>query len=124
VAEVGTGGWRGRLRATPAGALLLKSLVLLVGGVFIAIGIVLVVLPGPLTIPPVLLGLYIWSTEFAWAERWRARAAIQGRAAWLAARRRPVHATAVTASGLVLLVVGLLAVRRYDVVDRVMSAFG
>jgi hypothetical protein len=118
------GGWRGRLRATPGGALLLKAVVLVAGGLFIALGLALVVLPGPLTIPPVLLGLYIWSTEFAWAERWRARAAVQARAALDAARRRPVHATAASASGLLLLVVGVLAARRYDVVDRVMDALG
>ena len=34
------------------------------------------VLPGPLTIPPVLLGLWIWSTEFEWAHRFFA--AVQG----------------------------------------------
>ena len=45
--------WRTRLRATRAGALLWKLLILLVGGVFIGLGLVLVVLPGPLTIPPV-----------------------------------------------------------------------
>jgi hypothetical protein len=122
--EVDGSGWRARLRATPAGALVLKSIVLVVGGVFISLGLVLVVLPGPLTIPPVLLGLWIWSTEFAWAERLRVRAAAQGRLAMQAARQRPVHSVVATISGLLLLVAGLWAARRYDIVDRVLGSFG
>lgn len=122
--EPTTTGWRSRLRSTPAGSLLLKVIVLLVGGLFIALGLVLVVLPGPLTIPPVLFGLWIWSTEFAWAERLRVRAAARGRLALDAARRRPVQSAAATASGLVLLVVAILAMRRYDIVDRVIDAVG
>jgi len=116
--------WRARLRSTRAGAWLLKAVVFLVGLVFIIFGAVLVVLPGPLTIPPVLLGLYVWSTEFAWAERLRARAAVSGRAAWEATRRRPFHAAAATLTGLLLLAAGLLALRRYEIVDRVTSSFG
>jgi hypothetical protein len=43
--------------------------VFLAGLLCIAAGVALSVLPGPLTIPPVLLGLWIWSTEFDWAQR-------------------------------------------------------
>jgi hypothetical protein len=117
-------GWRAKVRSTPVGAALLKLVVFVVGAVFIAIGGVLIVLPGPLTIPPVLLGVYIWSTEFAWAERLRVRAARQGRVAWDAARRRPVHSAAATLGGVAMLVAGLVAARRYDIVDRVMGSFG
>jgi hypothetical protein len=117
-------GWRARVRSTPVGAAVLKAVVFVVGAVFIMIGGILIVLPGPLTIPPVLLGVYIWSTEFAWAERLRVRVARQGRVAWEAARRRPVHSTVATLGGVVLLVAGLLAVRRYDIVDRLMGSFG
>jgi hypothetical protein len=116
--------WRSRLRENPTGALLWKVLVLLVGGVFIALGLVLVVLPGPLTIPPVLLGLWIWSTEFAWAERLRMRAAVKARAALEAAKQRPVHAAAATFAGLLLLVVGLVAISKYELVDRLIDALG
>lgn len=119
-----SGGWRARLRRTSGGALLLKVIVFVAGGVFIALGLVLVVLPGPLTLPPVLLGLYIWSTEFEWAERLRVRAAARGRVAWDATRRRPVHAAAVTLAGLVALAAGLVAMSRYEVVDRVTGLFG
>jgi hypothetical protein len=124
VTDLAGPGWRARLRATPAGSLLLKTVVLLVGAVFISLGLVLVVLPGPLTIPPVLLGLWIWSTEFAWAERLRARAAAQGRLAMQAARQRPVHSVVATISGLLLLATGLWAARKYEIVDRVMGSFG
>jgi hypothetical protein len=116
--------WRARLRATPGGAIFLKLVVLVVGALFIGLGLVLVVLPGPLTIPPVLFGLWIWSTEFAWAERLRQRAAVRGRAALEAAKQRPVHSAAATFAGLLLLVVGLVAMRKYDIVDRVIDTFG
>ncbi|MCU1589516.1 MAG: hypothetical protein JWP11_772 [Frankiales bacterium] len=124
MADTTPSGWRPRMRASRLGSWLLKGIVLLVGAFFIAIGLVLVVLPGPLTMPPVLLGLYIWSTEFAWAERLRLRVAVQGRLAWEAARRRPVHAAVATLSGVLLVVAGVLAVRRYDIVDRLLGALG
>jgi hypothetical protein len=104
--------------------MLLKAVVFLVGLAFIALGVALVVLPGPLTIPPVLFGLWIWSTEFAWAERLRAKAAARGRVAAQAARRKPVHSAAATLGGLALLVAAVVAVRRYGLVDRLMDAVG
>ncbi len=122
--DVQGGGWRPRLRASRGGSWLLKSVVFLTGLLFVLLGAVLVVLPGPLTIPPVLLGLYIWSTEFAWAERLRARAAVRGRVTWEATKRRPVHAIAVTVAGLLVVAGGLIAVRRYEIVDRLTSSFG
>ncbi|MEX2588440.1 MAG: PGPGW domain-containing protein [Actinomycetota bacterium] len=45
--------------------------VLVVGGSLITLGLALIVLPGPFTIPPVLLGLTILSWEFGWAKRLR-----------------------------------------------------
>ena len=117
-------GLRARLRRHPVGSVVLKGVVLVVGLVFVALGAVLVVLPGPLTIPPVLLGLYIWSTEFAWAERLRARVAVQARTAWEVTKRRPFHAAAATATGLLLVAAALVAIRKYDVIDRVTGALG
>jgi hypothetical protein len=117
-------GLRAAMRRTRGGSLLLKAVVFLVGLAFLGLGLALIVLPGPLTIPPMLLGLWIWSTEFTWAERLRARAAVKGRAAWRAARRKPVHTTAVTLGGLALLAAGLVGVRRYDLIDRLMGALG
>jgi hypothetical protein len=124
VADDSSTGWRAHLRRTRGGALLLQAIVFTVGAVFIALGVVLVVLPGPLTIPPILLGLYIWSTEFEWAERLRVRAAERGRIAWEATKRRPVHAAVVTLAGVVALVAGLVAMSRYEIVDRVTGLFG
>lgn len=117
-------GWRARLRRSRVGSWLLKAVVFALGAVFIGLGLLLLVLPGPLTIPPVLLGLYIWSTEFAWAERLRARAATRARVALQAARRRPGHTAAATLSGLVLLAAAVLAAGRFRIVDRVLGAFG
>lgn len=103
----------------------LRRVALFVAGLLLIIlGLVLIVLPGPLTIPPMLLGLWIWSTEFGWAERLRARAAVKGHAAWRAARRRPVHTAAVTLGGIALLVVAVVGIRRYELVDRLMGALG
>ena len=44
-----------------------RMIVLVVGLSIVALGLVLVVLPGPWTIPLVLLGLAILATEFMWA---------------------------------------------------------
>lgn len=117
-------GLRARMRRTPGGAVLLKVLVFLLGALFVGLGAALVVLPGPLTIPPVLLGVYIWSTEFAWAERLRDKAAASAKEAWRKAKLRPVSSALVTGAGLVLAVAALVAVQRYDVVDRVTGSFG
>ena len=38
--------------------------VFVAGLLLIIIGLVLIVLPGPLTIPPILLGIWLWSREF------------------------------------------------------------
>ncbi|MGI8426403.1 MAG: PGPGW domain-containing protein [Actinomycetota bacterium] len=40
-----------------------------VGGGLLIIGAILLPLPGPFTIPPVLLGLTVLSWEFPWAKR-------------------------------------------------------
>ena len=117
-------GWRARMRRTKSGATLLKLGVLVLGALFVVLGLALVVLPGPLTIPPILLGVYIWSTEFAWAERLRDRAAASAREAWEAAKRRPVSSAVITGGGLLLVAAAFVAASRYDVVDRVKDQFG
>ena len=115
------GSVRSQVRAMRAGGWLWKTLVFVAGLFFVTLGIGAVVLPGPFSIPPILLGLWIWSTEFAWAERLRVRAAVKARIAWEAAKQRPVSSAAATLAGLALLVVGLVLVRRYDVVERVLD---
>ena len=44
-------------------------------GLFLVLaGLVLIVLPGPFTMPLVIAGLFVLAVEFAWAERFLARA--------------------------------------------------
>ena len=46
-----------------------RGIVLLVGGTIVLLGLALVVLPGPFTLPLLILGFAILGTEFAWAAR-------------------------------------------------------
>ncbi len=117
-------GWRAGLRRTPGGALLLKALVFTLGLAFVVLGLVLIVAPGPLTIPPILLGLWIWSTEFAWADRQLDRAKASARVAWEDAKRRPVVSGLVTGGGLVGLGVGIWLVAEYELVARAREVVG
>ena len=119
-----TTGWRARLRRTPGGAQLLKVLVFLLGLAFIVLGGVAVVLPGPWTIPPILLGLYIWSTEFRWADRWLDKAREQAGDAWRQAKAKPVASSLVTAAGLIALGVVAYLVVRFELVDRAKDLVG
>lgn len=93
--------------------------VFLLGLAFILLGLALSVLPGPFTIPPVLLGLLIWSLEFAFAERWLMRIRGQAEDAWAAAKARPWRAVGSLALSLTALVVALVLANRYDVMGRV-----
>ena len=122
--HLSTTGWRARMRRTPGGAQLLQVLVFLLGLLFILLGIALAALPGPLTIPPVLLGLYIWSTEFAWADRLLERAKGNARRTWVKAKAKPVLSTFVTVAGLVALGIGIWAVGHYDLVARAKDLVG
>jgi uncharacterized membrane protein YbaN (DUF454 family) len=98
--------------------------VFLAGLLCIAGGLVLVVLPGPLTIPPVLLGLWLWSTEFTWAHRLFATFRCKAVEAWRHAREHPVSSTLVTVGGLALAVAAVVVVSQYDLVDRARAAIG
>lgn len=46
-----------------------KSIVVVIGGTLVALGIALVVLPGPFTLPLLLAGFAVLGSEFAWASR-------------------------------------------------------
>ncbi|HWH30432.1 MAG TPA: PGPGW domain-containing protein [Mycobacteriales bacterium] len=117
-------GVRARLRRTPGGRQLLKAGVFVLGLLFILLGLALAALPGPLTIPPILLGVWIWSSEFAWADRLLERAKRSAQEAWEQAKRKPVVSALVTGSGLVALGVGLYLASRYELVDRARDAVG
>ena len=117
-------GWKSAVRRTPGGAGAVKAIVFVAGLLFVLLGLALAALPGPLTIPPILVGLYIWSTEFAWAERLLDRAKRSANEAWENAKKRPVLTGLVTFSGLVALGVGVWLAARYDLVERAKELVG
>lgn len=110
------------LRRTSGGRAGLKAIVFVVGLLFVAGGVALAVLPGPLTIPPVLAGVYVWSLEYTWARRLRVRVNRSAREAWAGARNHPARATAITALGLVAAAAAVWGVTRYQLVDRLKNA--
>ena len=116
--------WKSGVRRTPGGASAVKAIVFVSGLLFILLGLALVALPGPLTIPPILVGLYIWSTEFAWADRLLDRAKRSAQEAWEKAKRKPLLTGLVTLSGLAAFGVGLYLVAKYDLVLRVRELVG
>ncbi len=103
---------------------LYRVAVFVVGLVFVLMGVALAALPGPLTIPPVLLGLWIWSTEFHFAHALFETFKEKAHDAWQAARRKPVASTIVTVGGLVGAGVAIWAAQRYELVDRARDAVG
>lgn len=117
-------GVRARLRRTAGGRQFLRVFVFVSGLLFILLGLALIALPGPLTIPPILLGLYIWATEFPWADRLLQRAKKSAREALDQARRKPVTTGLVTGSGLVALGVAVYVISRYDLVSQAREAVG
>jgi hypothetical protein len=76
------GSFRDRVRGKRGVGPFWRVGVFVAGLLCIAAGFALAVLPGPLTIPPVLLGLWIWSTEFQWAARFFATFTRKAQDAW------------------------------------------
>jgi hypothetical protein len=101
-----------------------RAAIFIAGLAFILLGIALAVLPGPLTIPPVLLGLWIWSTEFAFAERFFDSMKAKGDEAWEAAKRKPVLSAIVTGGGLVAAAAVIWAVVHYELVAKLKDSVG
>ena len=101
-----------------------RVVVFVVGLALILIGLALVVLPGPLTIPPILLGVWLWSLEFEFARHWMAPLRRRGSQAMDAAREKPVHTTVVTVLGLVGAGLMIWGVLRYDLIDRAKQVIG
>jgi uncharacterized membrane protein YbaN (DUF454 family) len=101
-----------------------RIVVFVVGLALILTGLVLIVLPGPLTIPPILLGVWLWSREFEFARRWLRPVQEKGAVAWEQAKARPVHTIVVTVLGLVGAVVVVWAAFRYDLIDQGRAAIG
>ena len=118
------GSFRERVHSQPGRALAWRVGVFVAGLVCVLLGLALTVLPGPLTIPPVLLGLWVWSTEFEWARRIFVAFRRKARDAWQHARRHPVSSAAVTVGGLAAAALVFWAVGHFDLIDRGLSALG
>ena len=118
------GGFRQRMRSKPGFREVYRVGVFVVGLLFILAGFALAVLPGPLTIPPVLLGLYIWSTEFAWAKRFFDAFAVKAKEAWAQAKEHPVKATIITVGGILAAIAVVWAVNHYELVAKGREAIG
>jgi hypothetical protein len=118
------GSFRDRLQNNRPAYLAWRVGVFVGGLLFVLLGIALTALPGPLTIPPVLLGLWLWSTEFDWARRLFATFRRKATDTWEHARQHPVGSTVVTVGGLVLAVVAFWAVGHFHLVDEAESALG
>jgi hypothetical protein len=115
---------RDSIRSKPGLAQAWRIGVFVAGLLFVVLGIALSVLPGPLTIPPVLVGLWIWSTEFDWAQRFFTTFKQKARDTWAHARRHPVSSALITVGGLAAAGVAFWAIGHYEVVDRVKDFIG
>ena len=122
--DVPRGGLRDRIRSKPGLGHAYRLAVFVVGLLFIALGFALAVLPGPLTIPPVLLGLWIWSTEFRFAERIFDSFKEKASEAWEHAKRHPRSSALITAGGLCAAVLAGWAIAHYELVARAKDAVG
>ncbi len=122
--SVEPGSWRDRIRQKPGLGIAYRVAVFVAGLLFVLLGLALTVLPGPLTIPPVLIGLWVWSTEFEWARRFFVTFRRKARDAWAHAKQHPVSSAAVTIGGLVAAGVAFWAVGHYDLVGRARDLVG
>jgi hypothetical protein len=68
--------------------------------------------------------VWIWSSEFAWAERLFDRARAAARDAWAQTKRRPVLSAVTTLGGLIALGVGVYVVGRYELIARALEVVG
>ncbi|MGY1815590.1 PGPGW domain-containing protein [Blastococcus sp. SYSU D00820] len=118
------GTFRARVHANREVAIAWRIGVFVAGLLFVLLGIALTVLPGPLTIPPVLVGLWVWSTEFDWARRLFASFRRKAVAAWRHARQHPVSSAAVTVGGLAAAAAVFWAVGHFHLVDQAKAALG
>lgn len=115
---------RDRIRAKPGLAQTYRVGVFVAGLLCIALGLALAVLPGPLTIPPVLLGLWIWSTEFRFAERFLESFSGKAKDAWAHAKRHPHSSAAVTLGGLAAAGVAIWAISHFELIAEARQTVG
>jgi hypothetical protein len=69
--------WLKLWRALPSSVR--KTIVLVIGLTLILLGAALVVLPGPFTMPLIILGLVILAVEFTWAESLLSKAKVHAK---------------------------------------------
>jgi hypothetical protein len=122
--ELKPGSFRARMHSNKGTATAWRVAVFAAGLLLVMLGVALTVLPGPLTIPPVLAGLWVWSTEFEWARRFFASFKRKAVAAWRHAKQHPVSSIAVTVGGLAAAGVAFWAVGHFQLVDRATAALG
>ena len=113
---------RDRIRTKPGLREAYRVGIFVAGLLCMAIGVALAALPGPLTIPPVLLGLWIWSTEFAFAERLFDRFQAKAQEAWDHAKAHPVSSATITVGGLIAAGVAFWAISHYGLIDKAKDA--
>ena len=123
-ADVPRGGWRDRVRSKPGVGLAYRVGVFLAGLLFIILGFALAVLPGPLTIPPVHLGRWLWSTEFRFAQRFFESFKRKAREAWAHAKQHPLSSAAITLGGIAAAVAVAWAVKHFGLVAKAQDAVG
>jgi uncharacterized membrane protein YbaN (DUF454 family) len=122
--EVARGGWRGRVGSKPGLSHAYRVGVFVTGLLFIALGFALAVLPGPLTIPPVLIGLWIWSTEFRFAQKLFDSFRRKAHRAWQHAQAHPVNSTAITVGGLAAAGAAAWAISHFQLIAKGQDAIG
>jgi len=118
------GSWRERIRSKPGLATAYRTAVFLAGLLFVLLGLALTVLPGPLTIPPVLFGLWIWSTEFSFARRLFESFRRKADDAWQHAKAHPASSAAITIGGIAAAIAAAWAVSHFELVDKGRQAAG
>jgi uncharacterized membrane protein YbaN (DUF454 family) len=115
---------RTRIRANPALYQPYRVGVFVVGLLCIAVGVALAALPGPLTIPPMLLGLWIWSSEFAFAKRLFDAMKVKANQAWDHAKAHPVSSALITIGGIAGAIAAFWAIQHFELIDRAKNALG
>ena len=118
------GSFRDRMRRRSHTRIAWRVSIFLAGLLCILAGFALVVLPGPLTIPPIIVGLWIWSTEFAWANRFFAPAREKAKVAWKNAKEHPVSSSLITVGGLVVAGLVIWLVSHFHLVQQVKEYVG
>jgi uncharacterized protein (TIGR02611 family) len=94
------------VRRLPAGAIVWKAFIAVVGAAIVVVGLLLIPLPGPGWVI-VFAGLAVWATEFAWAQRLLrfVRGLLRDWTAW--AKRQPSFVRALLGLAGLLLLAGL-----------------